>query len=87
KLTDTSDLARMLHRLSTSSEPLSGPTTSSPGSRASQAPAQPQPALDATMVVPKAAANEFSSTASRAATTTSSKLGSWVKDTLNKPIF
>ncbi|HEY1076596.1 MAG TPA: DUF5131 family protein, partial [Fontimonas sp.] len=51
KLTDTSDLARMLHRLSTSSEPLSGPTTSSPGSRAPQS--QSQPAHDATMVAPK----------------------------------
>ncbi len=82
KLTDTSDLARMLHKLSTSSEPVSGPTTSSPGTR----PPPPADMSGATMVSSKAQ-SEFGNTASRAAAASSGKLGSWVKDTLTKPLF
>lgn len=84
KLTDTSDLARMLHRLSTTAEPLAGPTTSSPGSRATS------PPMDATMVVSQsqpATRTDFGTTTGSRAATASGKLGSWVKDTLNKPIF
>lgn len=88
KLTDTSDLARMLQRLSTTQDPLAGPTTSSPGSHPtlpslsrSQAPTQ----TDQTVALSRSQ-NEFSNTANRAANT-SGKLGSWVKDTLGRQRF